>query len=421
MSRSSIARTPHALELESQTSPLVEVGSCASSSPTRRLTALIVSPTLEAGASDTGAIDTIGILTRAGHRVIVVSKGGRLEPAVTDAGAAFVRLDVASKNPFRILVNVGHLASLIKRERCEIVHAHGRTAAWSAYLAARFAAVPFITSWYKGFREQNFFKRIYNSVMARGERVIATNDQIAELVIDRHHAAGPRVAVVPPGIDPEAYDPTRVTAERVEAVRRDWGVKPGTRVILVLGRMLRRKGHHVVIRAINRLKERGLKDFVCVFIGEDGGQSSYVGELWDLVLTSDSADIVRLPAASSDLAAAYAAATVAVSAAVQPEGVQRAVLEAQAMKIPVVVSDLAAGADVVLSPPAVPDDRMTGLRIPAGDESALAAALIRFFSLSEPARRAIGERGRTWVLTHFDRDAAAEQILAIYSDLARAH
>ena len=57
-----------------------------------------------------------------------------------------------------------------------------------------------------------------------------------------------------------------------------------------------------------------------------------------------------------------AAATAVVSAAIQPEGLQRTILEALAMARPVVVSDLAAGPDIVLAPPAVPEERMTGLR-----------------------------------------------------------
>ena len=74
-----------------------------------------------------------------------------------------------------------------------------------------------------------------------------------------------------------------------------------------------------------------------------------------------------------------------VSAATQPEGLQRTILEAQAMARPVVVSDLGAGPDVVLAPPAVPEDRMTGLRFSAGDDAALAAALIRLFSMPDAA------------------------------------
>ena len=57
------------------------------------------------------------------------------------------------------------------------------------------------------------------------------------------------------------------------------------------------------------------------------------------------------------------------------------------MARPVIVSDLGAGPDVVLAPPAVPEDRMTGLRFSTGDDAALAAALIRLFSLPESAQQ----------------------------------
>ena len=131
------------------------------------------------------------------------------------------------------------------------------------------------------------------------------------------------------------------------------------------------------------------------------------------------ADVVRSVGAVDDMPAAYAAATVVVSAAVQAEGLQRAILEAQAMARPVVVSDLAAGPDVVLAPPAVAEERMTGLRVPAEDEAALAAALIRLFSLSDVARAAIGTRGRAWVLEHFDAESIERTMLALYAEVSR--
>ena len=107
-------------------------------------------------------------------------------------------------------------------------------------------------------------------------------------------------------------------------------------------------------QAVRRLKEMGLKDFLCVFVGEDQGKSRYTGELWDLVLATDTADVIRMAGPTDDLPAAFAAATVVVNAATQPEGLQRAILEAQAMASPVVVSDLGAGPDVVLAPPRSP-------------------------------------------------------------------
>jgi glycosyltransferase involved in cell wall biosynthesis len=161
----------------------------------------------------------------------------------------------------------------------------------------------------------------------------------------------------------------------------------------------------------------GLKDFVFVFSAQDQG-TRYAAELWDRVLSSETNDVIRMAGSLDDLPAAYAAATAVVSAAVQPEGLQRALLEAQAMARPVIVSDLGAGPEVVLAPPAVADDRITGMRFASGDDAALAAALIRLFSLSESERLAIGTRGRAWVIGHFGPEAASELTLKLYAEVA---
>jgi len=383
------------------------------------LAVLIVAPTLQAGAADAGAVELARILATAGHKPIVVSSGGRLVSAVTEAGAEFIPMNTASQNPVVILRNAMALARLLRERRCDLIHALGRAPAWSAYYAARRTRVPFLTTWYKGFREQNALKRLYNSVMARGDRIIAVSDQIAELVSDRHRTACERITVIPTGIDLDRFDPARVSAARVDAVRRAWGTRPDARIVLVAGGMLRRKGHHLVVEAVRRLKEMGLKDFFCVFLGEDHGRTRYAGELWDLVLASETADVIRMVGPADDMPAAYAAASVVVSASTQPEGLQRAILEAQAMGRPVIVSDLGAGPDVVLAPPAVPDDRMTGLRFTSGDAPALAAALVRLFSLPESARSAMGARGRAWVAANFDPAAVAAAWLALYAEVAR--
>jgi glycosyltransferase involved in cell wall biosynthesis len=383
--------------------------------PVRPLTVLIAVPTIEAGAADEGAVDLAAILAAAGHRPIVVSTGGRLERRVADAGAEFMRLDLASRNPSRIARNAAKLFALARDRGCDVVHAHGRAAAWSAFAAARMARVPFLTSWYKGFREQNRLKRLYNGVMARGERVITPSDQIAELIVARHRTPRERIAVIPGAVDVGRFDPAALTLERIDAVRHAWGVKDGTKVILVPGRMLRRKGHHVAVQAARRLKEMGLEDFLFVFAGEDQGRSRYTGEVWDLVLATGTADVVRMAWSPDDRPAAYGAAAAVVSAAIQPEGAQRTILEALAMARPLVVSDLAAGPDIVQAPPAVPEERMSGLRCAAGDDEALAAALIRLLAMPEAARRAIGRRGRDWVAGHCAPATVANQLLAIYA------
>jgi glycosyltransferase involved in cell wall biosynthesis len=382
------------------------------------VTVLIVAPTLDVGAADAGAAQVTRILAKAGHRAVVVSRAGRLVADVTAAGGEFVPLNVSSNNPVVILRNAFTLTRLARERRCVAIHAFGRAAAWSGFIAAKLCRIPFVTSWYKGFREQNIFKRLYNRIMARGDFVIASSEQIAQLINDRYGTPWEKITVVPCGIDLERFNPDNVSRERIEEMRAAWGVKRETKVILITGRILRRKGHHIVVKAVKRLKEMGLKDFLCVFIGEDRGRTRYTGELWDLVLATGTMDVIRMAAPVADMPATYAAASVVVSAATQPEGVQRAILEAQAMARPVVVSDLGAGADVVLTAPVVPESRIAGFRFQTNDDAALAAGLLRLFSMPEPHRAAIGRRGREWVLGHFNAATVAEQTLRLYGKIA---
>ena len=384
-------------------------------------TILIVLPTLDSGAADAGAVELVRCLAQGGYKPIVAAQAGRLVADIAAYGGEFVPLNADTKNPIRILRNAAILARLVRERQCTSIHALGRASAWSACIAARATGATFLTSWYKGFREQNLFKRLYNRVMVRGDRIIAVSEQIAQLVTDRYGTRNnriwERIAVVPVSIDLNRFNPHNVARERVDAMRRNWDIEVDTKVILVTGRIARRKGHHVVVRAAQRLKKNGLKNFLVVFVGEDRGRSRYTGELWDLVLATGTVDVIRMAAPVNDMAAAYATASVVVSASLQPEGLQRALLEAQAMERTVIVSDLGAGSDVVLSPPVVPQDRITGLRFAADDDAALAGALLRFFAMPEPIQRAIGQRGRKWVLEHFNPQTVAEQVLRLYAQV----
>ena len=180
-----------------------------------------------------------------------------------------------------LLRNTARLIRLARERKCDVVHALGRAAA-GAPILPRGCAGPLCHQLVKGFRQQNIFKRLYNGIMARGDRVIAVSEQIAQLIGHRYGTPWERIAVVPCSIDLAQFDPETVERERAEALRRGWGVKPDTKVILIVGRILRRKGHDVVVRAARRLKDMGMKDFLCVFVGEDRGRSHYTGELWDL-------------------------------------------------------------------------------------------------------------------------------------------
>ena len=82
---------------------------------------LVVAPTLDVGAADTGAVELVRILASAGFRVIVVSRAGRLVADITAAGGEFVPLDVSSNNPFLMLRNAIKLTRMARDRQCRLV------------------------------------------------------------------------------------------------------------------------------------------------------------------------------------------------------------------------------------------------------------------------------------------------------------
>jgi glycosyltransferase involved in cell wall biosynthesis len=356
-------------------------------------------------------------LIAAGHRAIVVSEGGRMEADLEKIGATFVRLPVATKNPSQIIANARRLASLARETHADLLHAQSRAPAWSCFLAARLASVPFVTTYDNGYREQHALKRLYNSVMVRGAQVFALGERLASLIEQRYGTPRERITVVDRSIDLSIFNPARIDPERKQSLARAWGLRPGERVVVLPGRLTRRKGPHVLVDAAIRLREAGLRGFVCVLAGEEQNRSRYATELWDCIHQSNLAEVIRFVGHCPDMPAAYALADIAVSTVLPPGGAQRAMLEAQAMGIPVVVSDAGACSEVVLAPPDVPETRATGFLYPAGNAAELAQTLFKVLAMGNPVREAMGARGQTFVASRFPRQAFTERMLSVYAEV----
>ena len=91
-----------------------------------------------------------------------------------------------------MLANARAIARMVAAEGVDLIHARSRAPAWSALLAARRARVPFVTTYHGAYNETNALKRLYNSVMARGDVVIANSRYTADLIAARY--ATPRRA-----------------------------------------------------------------------------------------------------------------------------------------------------------------------------------------------------------------------------------
>ena len=387
------------------------------SSPARRpLTVLQVIPQLDAGGAERTAIDVAAALAARGDRALVASAGGRLAAELAAVGGTLIELPVGSKNPAAMAANVARLARLVRRERVDLLHARSRAPAWPALFAARLSGVPFVTTFHGIYNERHAAKRIYNSVMARGDAVIANSDYTARLIMARYGTPAVRIVVIPRGTDLARFDPRCVDAGRGAALRGAWGLEAGDRIVLNLARLTGWKGQKVLIAAAQQEPLASRHDVVFVLAGDDQGRGEYRRELERLVAEPGPAGRVRIVGHCEDAPAAFALADVAVIASTEPEAFGRTAVEAAAMGVPVVATALGATVETVLAPPEHDVGLRTGWRVPAGDATALAAAIDAALALSPQDRAALAARARA----HAERFAVERMqaaTLAVYDRL----
>ncbi|MGB6087518.1 glycosyltransferase, partial [Parvibaculum sp.] len=190
-----------------------------------RPTILQIVPALETGGAERTTVDIAAAIVAAGGRAIVASRGGRMVPELAACGAEHIEMAAHSKNPVIMGLNVERLARLITREGVDLVHARSRAPAWSALAAARRAQKPFVTTYHSRVHEKPRLKVFYNSVMVRGDAVIANSDYTAENIRKVHAPSEGRIFTVPRGIEIEAFAPPPVA--RLETLAARWGVAKG--------------------------------------------------------------------------------------------------------------------------------------------------------------------------------------------------
>jgi glycosyltransferase involved in cell wall biosynthesis len=370
---------------------------------------LQVLPELDEGGAERGTCDLARYMIGEGWRAVVASAGGGGESELVEAGARSVRLPLHAKNPFTIRANIRRLQRVIREHRVQLVHARSRAPAWSAYYAARRCKVPFVTTFHGVYADgDGFFKRRYNAIMARGERVIAISEYVAQHIRERYQVPPERLRLIPRGVDTQQFDPAAVSEERRAALAERWRLTPGTRVLMLPGRLTRRKGHTLLLRAIERMRRR---NFVCLLVGDVEGGSTYAGEVEGLIGAMDLRDVVRMVGTCDDMPAALLLAdAVVVPSTLAPEPFGRVAVEAQAMGKPVVVTDIG-GLGETLMPAA------TGWLVPPDDVDELARALALAMAMPDGARARLATRARRFVLRNFTLEQMGRSTLAVYREL----
>ena len=367
---------------------------------------LQVIPRLISGGAERGTVELAEALTAAGWNAYVASAGGPLERLIARSGGTHLTLPLASKNPLVMRRNVAALARVIHRFEIDVVHARSRAPAWSAWAAVRATGRHFVTTFHNAYGAGSRLKRRYNSIMARGERVIAISDFVAEHAARVYGVGADRLRTISRGVDLDIFDPRQVSGARMASLARQWRLPDGMPIVMLPGRLTRWKGGLDFVAAIAAL---GRRDVFCLMVGAEQ-RPGFRRELAAAIERHGLGEQFRIVEDCRDMPGAYMLADVVVSASTDPEGFGRIIVEAQAMGRPVVATDHG-GARETIVPGA------TGWLVPARHPAALAEAIGIALSLSPADRSLLARRAIAHIAENFTRERMCAKTIAVYEEL----
>jgi glycosyltransferase involved in cell wall biosynthesis len=372
-----------------------------------RFTVLQLIPSMQSGGAEQSCIDVTAAITQAGGQAIVATAGGRWVPELIRAGAKVILLPLRSKNPFTLWRNAARIEKIIREHNVDIVHARSRAPAWSGSWACQRTNVPFMTTFHAAYHFDSRFKHRYNSIMARGVRIIAISQYISQHILDHYDVSPSKIRIIYRGTPMEKFHPNMIHPERLIKLAREWQIPDDKQLILMPSRLTRIKGHHVLIEALAKMKR---KDVFCIICGATPERDHYQDELMQLIVRHNLTKQVRIVGICSDMPAAMRLAQLVVAPSLVPEGFGRIPVEAQAMGTPCVASAIGGHNEIMVH-------NETGWLVPPDDPSAMAAAMMRALDMTDRERASLATKAMGFVSQHFTREQMTAQTLAVYTEI----
>jgi glycosyltransferase involved in cell wall biosynthesis len=304
------------------------------------------------------------------------------------------------------------LWQVLRQERVDVLHTHNPKPGLYGRVVGRLAGTPVVVNTVHGLYaapNDPWAKRllvyVLEALAARcSDAELVQNPEDLEVIRRLHMARRGRARLLGNGVDVDRFDPDRFPPTHRAVVRDEIGVDPDQVVIGTVGRLVAEKGYRELFAAVDRL---GPEPAVVVVGPEDRSKRDALAE----------ADIeearrrgVLFLGQRDDVDRIYAAFDVFVLPS-HREGFPRAAMEAAAMGLPVVATDIRGCRQVV-------EHGVNGLLVPPRDAGSLAGALRRL--ASDPAlRAAMGSAGRRRAVAEFDERRVVRTVLDTYAEAAR--
>jgi glycosyltransferase involved in cell wall biosynthesis len=294
----------------------------------------------------------------------------------------------------RYLVHARRVSSMIRDLRPDLLHALHLTS--YGFLAGLSGFQPSIVSvWGTDVLEAPSLTPLHRWItrhaLRRAGAITATGLRLAEATLP-YTPAGKPVTVIPYGVDLDRFVPVpRANGDEV--------------VVGAASRLSPEKGFDVLLRAAAALRARGVP--VRVLLAGDGPARTQLERLTDELRLRAHVEFAGevphdgVPDVLQRLDIFAMPSTW--------EGFGVSALEASAMELPAVASNIHGIPDVV-------DDGRTGILVPPADEAALAGAIERL-ARDAALRRAMGTAGREFVRRHYRWQDNAALMERLYDDM----
>jgi len=243
--------------------------------------------------------------------------------------------------------------------------------------------------------------RLSHSIPAK----IVCCSEASRVAHGRHGYAAEKFETIANGFELDRYTPD---AQAYREVREEIGASPETVVIGVFGRYHPMKGHRNFLTAAAIIRSPD-SDNPCHFVLCGDGIDEQNQELSAMIRDLGIGDRVHLLGRRSDMPRLAAGMDVLCSASTCCESFPNVVGEAMAAGVPCVVTDVGDSAVIVGD---------TGLVVPPGQPSELAAACTELINLEREQRSALGARARERVVERFDIRMITKQYEELYSRVA---
>lgn len=360
-------------------------------------------------------------LSDVGYRVYAISADGPDVPAVVATGIPHIAVPFTRRpDPWTDVLALASLVQVMRRGRFTIVHTHTPKADVLGQLAASIARVPIVVRTLHGYHFHEHMAPLPYWLYVTLERfcapladvILSQSKEDIDVATRLRLCPSQRLVHLGNGINLDTFDPRLFSSEAVRRKREELRIEEGRRVVGFVGRLAgRRKGFLDFVRAARQLLDRG-QNVTFVIVGatdrarpdaEDPDIAREYG-IWEHCRF-----LGQLP--NSELPMLYSAMDVVVLPSLF-EGVPRVLMEATAMEVPVVATDVKGNREVV-------QHGVNGLLVPLGDVHSLVDAIIELLANPDKARQ-MGIQGRRLALERFDERVVFRRIEQEYARLLDA-